>query len=450
MATIQNCRLSLSETQSIPSDTKTKITFDTVVFDEGSWADTVNNKITPNQEGYYLVYAQFHSSVSATNKYLRLYTMKNAGDATIRAWYPGNTAERSLRSNDLVYFNGSTDYMDFWIRNSSTIAKDLNADASKTNVHIIGPFTSTDGFDMARITMASSQEIGTSSWTLADFDTAEFDTNSLFSSGNHRITPTKAGWYSVNFSARQEISGGAIGYASIYLNGTAVSYYGFYAFTSSVIQSWDTDKWIYCNGTTDYLDFRVYQNSGIDKTLANATSDTYACLLGPFQPTSNFRIAEVEVDGDQSVANTGEIVEFDSEISDESNNWNSSSYRFIADLNGYYKVSASIKIESKSTYEGELKIRKDGSDSCEAKWTATANSSVHCLAANDLIFLNVGEYIDIFSDHNYSSALRVYDDTFRTYIQVIGPIENIVDSEETPDEEFILIPISSINCQGAF
>ena len=121
----------------------------------------------------------------------------------------------------------------------------------------------------------TQQSISNASFTKVQIDTEEFDTNSNYdNSTNYRFTPTVAGYYQVFGSVA-----GAAAYAqllaSIYKNGsefkrgTQAGSAGAYLFQATV------SALIYLNGSTDYIEFYAYQQSGGSGTINNGQALTY-------------------------------------------------------------------------------------------------------------------------------------------------------------------------------
>ena len=102
----------LSANQSISSTTATKIAFNTEQFDTDNCFDsTTNYRFTPNVAGYY----QFNglcvnSGTSITNNWFRLYKNGTAYSSGLG----GGVSSGYLTLNDLVYLNGTTDYVEFY------------------------------------------------------------------------------------------------------------------------------------------------------------------------------------------------------------------------------------------------------------------------------------------------------------------------------------------------
>jgi hypothetical protein len=93
----------------------TTVIFDTEVFDNDGWFDNTTYQFTPQQEGYYFIYA--HVTVIPTS---------DNGTRTISIFKNGTELKRNQQRNDawtsnnrvaynllaLVYLNGSTDYVE--------------------------------------------------------------------------------------------------------------------------------------------------------------------------------------------------------------------------------------------------------------------------------------------------------------------------------------------------
>lgn len=102
----------LSANQNITSSTATKIAFNTKEFDTANAFDAVTNyRFTPQVAGYY----QFNctcvnSGTSITNNWLRIYKNGSAYSSGIG----GGVSTGYLNASDLIYLNGSTDYVEVY------------------------------------------------------------------------------------------------------------------------------------------------------------------------------------------------------------------------------------------------------------------------------------------------------------------------------------------------
>ena len=121
----------------------------------------------------------------------------------------------------------------------------------------------------------SLQSITTLTWTKITFATEEFDTNNNYdNSTNYRFTPTVAGYYQISFAAYISDVGGIQN--AIYKNGSAkhtgtIKVYGTTGGTGTM-----TSALIYMNGTTDYLEFYIWHNSGANKNVSASQREAWA------------------------------------------------------------------------------------------------------------------------------------------------------------------------------
>jgi len=124
----------------------------------------------------------------------------------------------------------------------------------------------------------SAQSIATGTFTKVTFDTETFDTNNNFASST--FTPTVAGYYQFNANVLfNTITSGQVVIIAIYKNGAAYTRGsgGYLNNTSGDIEL-TVSALIYANGSTDYFDIYVYQNSGGNRDIYN--SDTLTSFSG--------------------------------------------------------------------------------------------------------------------------------------------------------------------------
>lgn len=102
--------------------------------------------------------------------------------------------------------------------------------------------------------------VSNATWTKILFDIKQFDTNNNFASS--RFTPTVAGYYQVNGTMSMGITSNTVwALCGVYKNGAIYSY-GTYALGTGNGLLTSTSTLVYCNGSTDYIELYVYQNSG--------------------------------------------------------------------------------------------------------------------------------------------------------------------------------------------
>jgi hypothetical protein len=120
----------------------------------------------------------------------------------------------------------------------------------------------------------ADQAISTSTTTKVTFETVDVDTASCFSSS--RFTPNVAGYYQIIFSGQSEVtavgrvitwiykSGSLVNFKEENLNSPATTYPSRYV-----------SALLYANGTTDYFEIYVRQESGTNKAVYSGANATY-------------------------------------------------------------------------------------------------------------------------------------------------------------------------------
>jgi hypothetical protein len=122
---------------------------------------------------------------------------------------------------------------------------------------------------------STAQTFTASVYTKVTFDVKEYDTNTNFSLANSRFTPTVAGYYTV--TAYIELLATVEALPSIYKNGAQFKRFTYNVSPSGNYMWGGTVASIYMNGTTDYLEFYMYQNStgSASKTSGATQATTY-------------------------------------------------------------------------------------------------------------------------------------------------------------------------------
>ena len=109
-----------SSTQSLSTNTMTKVQFDTEVFDTaGAYDNSTNYRFTPQTAGKYVVYASVFtggaSSGSSTSGGFITNIKKNGSDASYNAFYLYNNTtgvDGSKGASIVLDMNGSSDYVE--------------------------------------------------------------------------------------------------------------------------------------------------------------------------------------------------------------------------------------------------------------------------------------------------------------------------------------------------
>ena len=113
--------------------------------------------------------------------------------------------------------------------------------------------------------ISADQSISLATWTKVQFNGEYFDTNNNFdSTTNYRFTPTVAGYYQINFVTTGISGAGRAFLGAIYKNGSRIITTGVYMVSSSSIDDGPAaiGNVFYMNGSTDYIEFYVYQDGG--------------------------------------------------------------------------------------------------------------------------------------------------------------------------------------------
>lgn len=105
-----------SASQTVTTTTQTKVAIDTENFDTNNNFDTTNNRFTPTVAGYYQVNGSLRGSGTATFTSIAGYIYKN-GSPYKRAQITASLTagnNTSITVSDIIYMNGSTDYLELW------------------------------------------------------------------------------------------------------------------------------------------------------------------------------------------------------------------------------------------------------------------------------------------------------------------------------------------------
>ena len=106
----------LASSQNITASTWTKITFNTKTFDTNNNFDsTTNYRFTPTVAGYYQINVIYAANSTATNPIYSAIAIYKNGAGALNYAYQGTSAAFACPSiSTIIYFNGSTDYVEFY------------------------------------------------------------------------------------------------------------------------------------------------------------------------------------------------------------------------------------------------------------------------------------------------------------------------------------------------
>ena len=136
-------------------------------------------------------------------------------------------------------------------------------------------------FQKARAYLNTDQSVAPGSFVKVALDTTSFDTSSIVDTVNNRIKPTKAGYYKINGAVGINLSAATNFFATLCINGSEKSRGSRYEGLQGHIASAVSDL-LYFNGSSDYVELFVYQNSGSAQPLEVGSAITYLSIVGPF------------------------------------------------------------------------------------------------------------------------------------------------------------------------
>ena len=100
--------------QSISQNTWTKVTFSAEEFDTNSNFDTTNSKFLPTVAGYYQINVVCYITGTASDLYAQLYKNGSGMNPSVYINYGANSSTMHLSFSNLMYFNGTTDYIELY------------------------------------------------------------------------------------------------------------------------------------------------------------------------------------------------------------------------------------------------------------------------------------------------------------------------------------------------
>lgn len=124
----------IEASQSINSATLTKINFVSAAggFDIGDSLDLVNDRLAPTIAGYYYVEIQISLNSMTDNKQFELHMKNQSGTYPYQAWSQGTGHTMTTFSHRVIhYFDGSTNWLEFYVRHNEGSALTIAQDASR-------------------------------------------------------------------------------------------------------------------------------------------------------------------------------------------------------------------------------------------------------------------------------------------------------------------------------
>jgi len=127
--------------QSIAGATEEKILIDTISFDTEGVVDIANSRIIPNLAGYYQVSGNARLGSIPDGETFFCSIFKNGERVSAGSYFRNGSSGQGISTvSDLVYMNGTTDYLELYIWNSYSSALSLAVGRSLQNyISIVGP-----------------------------------------------------------------------------------------------------------------------------------------------------------------------------------------------------------------------------------------------------------------------------------------------------------------------
>ena len=130
--------------QNIDAGTGTKILIDSISFDTGGAVDVLtNNRITPTLPGYYIVTGNVRVNSVPDGQRITAWIYKNGARISDGSYSEQGAIGVPLSvANDLIYMNGTTDYLELWAFNShsSALALYVTSISRQNYLYVLGPF----------------------------------------------------------------------------------------------------------------------------------------------------------------------------------------------------------------------------------------------------------------------------------------------------------------------
>jgi hypothetical protein len=137
----------------------------------------------------------------------------------------------------------------------------------------LGTYGSIPAFSATR---SAAQSIGATTYTKIQFSTEEFDTNNCYDpTTNYRFTPNVAGYYQITVNASTNST--QVTAVSIYKNGTR--YRENYGSNPGIGANAIVTSLIFMNGTTDYVEAYIWQNSASNLYNTGIYYEFSGCLV---------------------------------------------------------------------------------------------------------------------------------------------------------------------------
>lgn len=127
-----------SDQTGIPNTTETKINLNSIIFDSDGWFDISNFKFQPPISGYYRFYGQYR--ITRQGNYISFYAYLYKNGSVYSSGKMEGTSHADLiclpNVEDIIFLNGSTDYVEFYMKHYNATASSVEANTSQTYLTI--------------------------------------------------------------------------------------------------------------------------------------------------------------------------------------------------------------------------------------------------------------------------------------------------------------------------
>lgn len=209
----------LAAAQTIPSNVDTVIQFSDD-FDPQNWWNTSTYRLQPTVAGYYNVTLQvLVNQGSVTNNQYNTQIRKN-GSSQESIWQNQITTSVGLsQGNDkIIYFNGSTDYVDFTIFNGNPGTVDINGSGQKSQSFFHASLIT--GLNSSSFTASN---LGSGSGIFAQKSGVDFQFKSLTSTGNTLTISNNSNTINIEVAPTNNFTGGTVNGRTTFTNGLSAN-----------------------------------------------------------------------------------------------------------------------------------------------------------------------------------------------------------------------------------
>jgi hypothetical protein len=278
-------RATVSGAQAIINNATTKVTLGTATYNPRGWFDAISNyRFQPNIAGYYQVTGAVAFLSSWATGPAAVYIYKN-GSATSGNATAATNQNVICQVTDLIYLNGSSDYLELYVNQTSGATQTINNAGAVTyfDAALMGGLAVATGAVTAPIdnvfkATAPNGGTGPAIGTVATkiiLANEKYDPLGAYDVATGVFTPKVAGYYRIIGRLAGAVNSSVTSY--IYVNGVVAA-----VNQASAISTWsgasEVTTNVYLNGTTDYVE--LYGDTSSSTTIRTTNGGTYCEFSG--------------------------------------------------------------------------------------------------------------------------------------------------------------------------